>query len=78
MEKKVLYRYEREGGGVTVSPKKPECEYTEQYRLIADEGKMVTLDGEDLRAVVDVADPEGWYEVDAPAEEEGINIDREG
>ena len=58
-----LYRYKRENGGVTVSPIKPSCEYTEQYRLIADEGKMLTIDGKDLRSVVDVTSVDGWYEV---------------
>lgn len=61
-----LYRYQRDGGGVTVSPEKPECEYTETYRIIADEGKAVTLDGIDLRPVVDTDSTAGWYEVDDP------------
>ena len=61
-----LYKYEREGGGVTVSPVKPECEYTEMFRLVADEGKMLTQDGENLTACADVESIERWYEVDAP------------
>lgn len=71
MEIKTLYRYEREGGGITVSPNKPDCKYTEKLRLIAGDGKMLTKDGEDLRRVVDVDSSEGWYEVDAPEETEG-------
>ena len=36
---KTLYKYEREGGKITVSPIMPEDKpYTEMYRLIADEG----------------------------------------
>ena len=70
MRIKPLYRFVREDGGVTVSPNKPECEYTEKKRLIADEGKMLTKDGEDLRRVVDVDSADGWYEVDAPEETE--------
>jgi hypothetical protein len=66
-----LYKYIRENGGVTVSPNKPECEYTEKMRLIADEGKMLTKDGENLHRVIDVDSSEGWYEVDAQEEEEG-------
>lgn len=65
-----LYCYEREGGGTTVSPNKPDCEYTEKLRLIAGDGKMLTKDGEDLRRVVDVDTSDGWYEVDAPEEPE--------
>ena len=69
MQTIILYRYEREGGGTTVSPVKPEGEYTEMYRLVADEGKMLTQDGADLYPCTDVASVEGWYEVDAPEEE---------
>lgn len=65
-----LYRYEREGGGITDSPIKPECEYTERVRLVAEEGKMLTKDGGELRRVVDVDSADGWYEVDAPEETE--------
>lgn len=69
MTVKTLYRYKREDGGITVSPEKPDCEYTELVRLIADEGKMVTKDGENLFPVIDVNNAEGWYEVDAPVED---------
>lgn len=69
MEIKTLYRYAREDGGITVSPIKPNVEYTELYRLIADEGKAVTMDGENLYSVIDVNEPDGFYEVDAPIEE---------
>ena len=64
-----LYRYIRDDGGVTVSIDKPECEYTEEYRLIADEEKMLTLDGKNLCGCVDVKSIEGWYEVDVPKDE---------
>ena len=66
MEIRKLYRYEREKGKITVSPIKPECEYTELYRVIADEGKVVTLDGEETFDVIDTEVKDGWYEVDAP------------
>lgn len=68
MKIKTLYRYEREGGGITVSPVKPDCEYTELVRLIADEGKALTKDGENTCLVIDTKSTEGWYEVDAPEE----------
>ena len=31
-----LYKYIRDDGGTTVSPVKPNIEYTEMFRLIAD------------------------------------------
>lgn len=68
-----LYKYTREDGGVTVSPAKPNTDYTEMYRLVADEGKALTLDGVNLTSCTDVEDTEGWYEVDAP--EEGEDTD---
>lgn len=64
-----LYKYTREDGGVTVSPAKPNTDYTEMYRLVADEGKALTPDGVNLTSCTDVEDTEGWYEVDAPEEE---------
>lgn len=66
-----LYRYTRPNGGVTVSPVKPEGEYTEAYRLVADEGMALTKDGVDLTTCTDADDMEGWYEVEMP--EEGEN-----
>jgi hypothetical protein len=58
-----LYRYEREGGGVTVSPNEPDLPYTTLYRLIADEGKVLTKDGQSFTVCADVEDAEGWHEV---------------
>lgn len=70
MKIKPLYRYEREGGGITVSPNKPDCEYTERVRLVAEKGKLLTKDGENFCRVIDVDTADGWYEVDAPEETE--------
>lgn len=69
MQTITLYKYTRDDGGVTTSPVKPDCEYTEKYRLVADEGKALTQDGENLYPCVDVSSVDGWYEVDAPEEE---------
>ena len=60
---KELYRYEREAGKVTVSTEKPECDYTVKFRLIADEEKELTKDGENFTTCIDVDNTEGWYEV---------------
>lgn len=64
-----LYRYKRADGGITVSPVKPEGEYELMYRLIADEGKALTQDSENLTVCADVYSTEGWYEVDAPEDD---------
>lgn len=68
MQTKTLYRFKRADGGITVSPEKTETEFETCYRLIADEGKMLTTDGENLSPCVDVDDVAGWYEVDSPEE----------
>lgn len=71
MQIKTLYKTVRADGGVTISPDKPETEeYTEMYRLIADEGKLLTLNGSDTFPCVDANTADGWYEVDAPEENE--------
>lgn len=65
-----LYRYNRADGGVTISPVKPDGEYTEMVRLVADEGKVLTQDGESFTTCIDTDTADGWYEVDEPSEEE--------
>lgn len=64
-----LYRYNRADGGVTISPVKPDVEYTEMVRLVADEGKVLTKDGENFTTCVDADTADGWYEVDATESE---------
>ena len=69
-----MYRYIRADGGTTVSPNKPDCEYTEMYRLVADEGKALT-NGEIVVPCIDVYDYEyySWREVyDTEEAEESI------
>ena len=68
MNKITLYKFIRPDDGVTVSPNKPKGEYTEMVRLIADEGKILTLDGVNFTSCTDVVSEEGWYEVDEPEE----------
>ncbi len=70
-----IYRYKRADGGVTDTPVKPEgVDYTERIRLIAEDGKMLTFDNEELCPVVDVDTIDGWIEVDAPeSTEEGCD-----
>lgn len=62
-----LFKYERTNGGITVSPVKPEdAEYTEMFRLVADEGKVLTKDGVNTTTCTDVESSEGWYEIEEP------------
>ena len=72
MQSITLYKYKRADGGVTVSPIKPDGEYTEMVRLVADEGKVLTSDGENFTSCVDTENPDGWYEV-ASAEDEATD-----
>lgn len=62
MRKISLYRYIRPDGGVTVSTVRPDVDYTELYRLIADDGMMLT-DGIVNTVCVDTNDPYVWSEV---------------
>lgn len=63
-----LYRYNRPDGGVTTSPVKPNCEYTELFRLVADDGMALT-DGANTVSCVDTSEPEKWQEVSEVTEE---------
>ena len=65
-----LYKYTRKNGGVTVSPNKPEGECSEMFRLVADEGKLIT-NGSTQTTCADVETVEGWYEVDGTTQEIG-------
>lgn len=69
MKIKELYKYERAPGKITVSTNKPNVDYTIIYRIIADDGYLVTQDGVNLFGVVDTTDNQNWYEVEAQTEE---------
>ena len=62
MQKITLYRYIRPNGGVTVSTVKPDAEYTELTRLVADEGYILT-DGVNYTSCIDTDYPDTWAEV---------------
>lgn len=64
MQKIILYRFSRPDGGITVSPVKPEGDYTELTRLVADEG-MTLSDGESTTFCVDTDKPSEWSEIEA-------------
>lgn len=65
MEKITLYRFNRPDGGVSVSPVKPDGDYTELFRLVADEG-MVLTDGETVTSCTDTENPGAWSDVPDP------------
>lgn len=56
-----LYRYTRPNGGVTVSPIKPDTEYAELCRLVADEGMAIT-NGVIITDCIDVDSADGWID----------------
>ena len=59
---KILYRVTRSDGGINVTPNKPtDGTYTETYRLIADEG-MVLTDGENTFVCIDTDYPDNYTE----------------
>ena len=64
MQTITLYRYARADGGITTSPVAPPdgTEYALRYRLVADEGKVLT-DGTTTTACTDVDSPDGWTEI---------------
>lgn len=62
-----LYKYIREDGGTSISPNKPSGEYTEMFRLIADEGKAIT-NGDTVTSCIDVKSTDVWVEID-----DGVN-----
>ena len=69
MTEKKLYRIHRSDGGVTVSINPPidNKEKTETlFRLIADDGKLLTKDGINTTPCIDVDVTDGWYEIDDP------------
>lgn len=60
---KTLYRVTRSDGGVDVTPIKPSHnDYTETYRLIADDG-MILTDGENTCTCIDTDYPENYTEI---------------
>ena len=66
-----LYKYQREDGGITVSPRDPYPKsYEPMYRIVADDGKILT-NGRDTTYCADVPSEEyyDWEEIDAPMEE---------
>lgn len=62
MQKIQLFCYIRPDGGETVSTIKPDTEYTELSRLVADDGFILT-DGKTFTYCTDTDNPSIWSEV---------------
>ncbi len=64
-----LYRYIRSDNGVTVSTNKPDVEYIEMSRLVAEEGMLIT-DGTVFTTCADVLKSEAdkWVDFELPPE----------
>ena len=76
MIRKMIYRYQRPDGGYTVSPAKPDGPYNIRWRLIAEEGMVIT-NGETAVTVIDVIhrkDCEAWADCELPDELKPIEI----
>ena len=58
-----LYRFTRPEGGITDSTIKPDVDFVERSRLIADEGYILT-NGEIFTPCIDTDEPEKWSEVE--------------
>ncbi len=64
MQTILLYRYIRPDGGVTVSPIKPDCDFTLTYRLVAEEGMLLTKEGQEPTPCIDTDVTDGWSEIE--------------
>lgn len=69
MERITLYEFVREDGNISVSPNKPDGEYQTSYRLIADEGMILTDADGNTAKVIDTDAPDQWREIEAPEED---------
>lgn len=62
MRRVILYRYADGKGRVTVSPEMPDGEHSQTFRLIADEGCVLTSGGA-VCGCVDTDSPDEWTEL---------------
>lgn len=71
-----LYRYENPDDSITISPiQKDENDTTNIYRVIADEGNVLT-DGVNTYSCVDTNDVSRYDEIAVPIDAESLNIDQ--
>ena len=64
-----LYKYQRDDGGITISPIKPEgLDFEPMFRLVADEWKLLSKAGYTDTTCIDTDTTDGWYEVESHVE----------
>lgn len=68
------YKYKEGKNGYAVSPRKPDCEYTEAMRLIAEPGHALTKDGINYFYCIDVVTADGWLEIPGDWNDDGVFI----
>lgn len=70
-----LYKYENEDGSISISPELKEgASLPYKYRLIADEGKVLT-DGENTFYCIDTDNVSKYSEIDKSTDESSVNIE---
>lgn len=62
---RTIYRYIKDGK-TTVSPVKPEADYTETYRVIAEDGMAIT-NGVIECECIDTDNPSEWHDCESSA-----------
>ena len=67
------YKY-AEKNGYAVSPHKPDCEYEEMVRLVAEEGHALTKDGINYFYCIDAETADGWLEIPGEWNEDGVFV----
>lgn len=67
------YKY-AEKNGYAVSPHKPDCEYEEMVRLVAEEGHALTQDGINYFYCIDAETADGWLEIPGEWNEDGVFV----
>ncbi len=50
-----------------VSPIKPDCDFTLTYRLVAEEGMLLTKEGQEPTPCIDTDVTDGWSEIEEVA-----------
>ena len=68
------YKYPEGKNGYCVSPHKPDCEYTEGARLVAEEGHALTKDGINYYYCIDVETADGWLEIPGDWNDDGVFV----
>lgn len=58
-----LYKAKKSDGSISITLTKPEGEYTQMVRIVADSGMSLTANGIQKFPIVDTESTEGWREI---------------